>query len=100
MPLPSPIHERREDGRCRVNGVAEHEPEEAQPGPTSSSGFTSALEPLGFEPEITAKVAKLGYRIYEVAICQHARTCAEGKKIGWRDRMASLYQILPYRLFD
>jgi len=40
---------------------------------------------FGFEPEITAKVAALKVRIYEVAISYYGRTYAEGKKIGWRD---------------
>ena len=55
---------------------------------------------FGFEPEITVKVAKLGCRIYEVPISYHGRTYAEGKKIGWRDGMAALCQILRYRFFD
>lgn len=53
---------------------------------------------FGFEPEITAKVAKLGVRIYEVAISYHGRTYAEGKKIGWRDGMSALRCILKYNL--
>jgi glycosyltransferase involved in cell wall biosynthesis len=55
---------------------------------------------FGFEPEITVKVAKLGYRIYEVPISYHGRTYAEGKKIGWRDGLAALFHILRYRFFD
>jgi hypothetical protein len=54
---------------------------------------------FGFEPEITAKVAKLGCRIYEVGISYHGRTYAEGKKIGWRDGTRALYAILKYNLF-
>jgi len=54
---------------------------------------------FGFEPEITAKVAKLGCRIYEVGISYHGRTYAEGKKIGWRDGARALYAILKYNLF-
>lgn len=53
-----------------------------------------------FEPEIVIKVAKLGCRIYEVPIAYHGRTYAEGKKIGWRDGLAALFQIIRYRLFD
>src|SRR5579864_3861526 len=46
---------------------------------------------FGFEPEFTAKIAKLnGVRIYEVPISYHGRTYAEGKKIGWRDGIAAL----------
>jgi glycosyltransferase involved in cell wall biosynthesis len=51
---------------------------------------------FGFEPEITAKVAKLGCRIYEVPIDYHGRTYAEGKKIGFKDALAALYVILKY----
>jgi glycosyltransferase involved in cell wall biosynthesis len=52
---------------------------------------------FGFEPEITIKVAKRGYRIYEVPISYHGRTYAEGKKIGWKDGLAAIYHILRYR---
>lgn len=51
---------------------------------------------FGFEPEITAKVAQLGCRIYEVGISYYGRTYAEGKKIGWRDGLRALYAILKY----
>jgi len=54
---------------------------------------------FGFEPEITAKVAKLGVTIYEVGISYHGRTYAEGKKIGWRDGFRALWAILRYNLF-
>lgn len=53
---------------------------------------------FGFEPEITAKVARLGVRIYEVAISYHGRTYAEGKKIGWKDGFSALRCILRYNL--
>ncbi|MDA8408341.1 MAG: glycosyltransferase family 2 protein [Deltaproteobacteria bacterium] len=53
---------------------------------------------FGFEPEITAKVAQLGCRIYEVGISYSGRTYAEGKKIGWRDGMRALWCILKYGL--
>jgi glycosyltransferase involved in cell wall biosynthesis len=53
---------------------------------------------FGFEPEITAKVARLGVRIYEVAISYHGRTYAEGKKIGWKDGFSALRCILKYNL--
>lgn len=49
---------------------------------------------FGFEPEITAKVAKLGCRIYEVGISYYGRTYAEGKKIGWKDGVRALVCIL------
>jgi glycosyltransferase involved in cell wall biosynthesis len=55
---------------------------------------------FGIEPELTVKVAKLGYRIYEVPIAYHGRTYAEGKKITWRDGIAALYYIIRFRLFD
>ncbi len=51
---------------------------------------------FGFEPEITAKVARLGVRIYEVSISYHGRTYAEGKKIGWRDGLSAVRCILRY----
>ena len=51
---------------------------------------------FGFEPEITAKVAKMGVRIYEVAVSYHGRTYAEGKKIGWRDGVSAIRCILKY----
>jgi len=53
---------------------------------------------FGFEPEITAKVARLQARIYEVAISYYGRTYAEGKKIGWRDGLHALWCILKYNL--
>lgn len=54
---------------------------------------------FGFEPEITAKVARLNCRIYEVGIAYHGRTYAEGKKIGWKDGVRAIYCILKYNLF-
>jgi glycosyltransferase involved in cell wall biosynthesis len=51
---------------------------------------------FGFEPEITAKVARLKVRIYEVAISYSGRTYAEGKKIGWRDGFQALWCIFKY----
>ncbi len=53
---------------------------------------------FGFEPEITAKVAKLGVRIYEVGISYSGRTYEEGKKIGWRDGVRAIWCILKYNL--
>jgi glycosyltransferase involved in cell wall biosynthesis len=53
---------------------------------------------FGFEPEITAKVAKAGYRIYEIGISYSGRTYAEGKKIGWRDGVRALWCIAKYNL--
>ena len=51
---------------------------------------------FGFEPEITAKVARLKVRIYEVAISYYGRTYTEGKKIGWRDGFHALWCIFKY----
>ena len=53
---------------------------------------------FGFEPEITAKVARCGARIYEVAVSYSGRTYAEGKKIGWRDGISAIRCILKYGL--
>lgn len=53
---------------------------------------------FGFEPEITAKVAKLNCRIYEVGISYYGRTYDEGKKIGWRDGVRAIYCIVKYSL--
>jgi glycosyltransferase involved in cell wall biosynthesis len=55
-------------------------------------------ERFGFEPEITAKVAHLGVRVYEVGISYAGRTYAEGKKIGWRDGVRALVCIVKYGL--
>jgi len=55
---------------------------------------------FGFEPEITAKVARLKVRIYEVAISYHGRTYAEGKKIGWRDGFHALWCIFKYKFLS
>ena len=54
---------------------------------------------FGFEPEITAKVAKLDCVIYEVGISYYGRTYAEGKKIGWRDGFRAIWVIVKYNLF-
>ena len=53
---------------------------------------------FGFEPEITAKVAALNCRIYEVGISYSGRTYQEGKKIGWKDGFRAMYAILKYNL--
>lgn len=54
---------------------------------------------FGFEPEITAKVAKLRCRVYEVGISYAGRTYLEGKKIGWKDGFRALWCIVKYNLF-
>jgi len=53
---------------------------------------------FGIEPELVAKIARTGARIYEVAISYHGRTYAEGKKIGWKDGISALRCILKYGL--
>ena len=54
---------------------------------------------FGFEPEVTAKVARLGCVIYEVGISYYGRTYQEGKKIGWKDGVRAIYVILKYGIF-
>jgi glycosyltransferase involved in cell wall biosynthesis len=51
---------------------------------------------FGFEPEVTAKIARGGWRVYELGISYNGRTYAEGKKIGWRDGVRALWCILKY----
>lgn len=63
-------------------------------------GMTLRENRFGFEPEITAKVARRKYRIYEVPISYYGRDYSEGKKIGWRDGLAALYFIFRYALLD
>jgi len=54
---------------------------------------------FGFEPEITAKVARLRVPVYEVGISYYGRTYEEGKKIGWRDGFRAIYAIVKYHFF-
>ena len=55
---------------------------------------------FGFEPEVTAKIARIkGIRIYEVGISYYGRTYEEGKKINWKDGFRAIYCILRYGLF-
>ena len=54
---------------------------------------------FGFEPEITAKVAKKGFRIYEVPISYSGRSYQEGKKITWKDGFKAIFTVLKYNLF-
>lgn len=53
-----------------------------------------------FEPEITVKVAKKGFRIYETPISYSGRSYAEGKKITWADGLRALWALLRFRLWD
>ena len=54
---------------------------------------------FGFEPEITAKIAKKRCKIYELPISYHPRTFEEGKKIGWKDAVRAIYCIIKYNFF-
>jgi glycosyltransferase involved in cell wall biosynthesis len=54
---------------------------------------------FGFEPEITAKIAKMKVSVYEVAISYYGRTYEEGKKIGWKDGVRAIWCILKYNIF-
>jgi glycosyltransferase involved in cell wall biosynthesis len=62
-------------------------------------GITIEENRFGFEPEITAKVAKAGSRVFEVGISYNGRTYEEGKKIGWRDGVRAVYVIVKHNLF-
>jgi len=62
--------------------------------------ITLGSDRFGFEPEFTAKVARLGVRIYEVPISYHGRTYAEGKKIGWKDGVSAIWSILRFNVWD
>jgi glycosyltransferase involved in cell wall biosynthesis len=55
---------------------------------------------FGFEPEVTAKLAKAKCRIYEVGISYNGRTYSEGKKVNWKDGFQAIYAILRYNLFS
>jgi hypothetical protein len=55
---------------------------------------------FGFEAEFTMKVAKGGFRIYEVPISYSGRTYVEGKKVTWKDGFRTIAAILWFRLFD
>jgi glycosyltransferase involved in cell wall biosynthesis len=62
--------------------------------------ITLVSDRFGFEPEITAKVAKLKVRVFEVGIRYHGRTYEEGKKITWKDGVAALWHIIHFNLFS
>ncbi len=55
---------------------------------------------FGVEPEITAKIARLGVKLYEIPISYNGRKYSEGKKIGWKDGVNALFSILRFRFFD
>jgi len=60
------------------------------------ASFTLREDRFGVEPELTARVAGGGWRLYEVGISYDGRTYAEGKKIGWRDGVRALWCIIKY----
>ena len=62
------------------------------------SSMTIESRRFGIEPEITAKVARRGYRIYEVPISYYGRTYEEGKKIGWKDAVSALWTIVKHSM--
>ena len=53
-----------------------------------------------FEPEITAKILKKGYKIYEVPVSYLSRSVKEGKKIGWKDGLEAIYYLVKYKFSD
>jgi glycosyltransferase involved in cell wall biosynthesis len=62
--------------------------------------FTLKSSGFGIEPEITAKIFKRGYRVYEIPITYDGRGYAEGKKITWRDGLVALWVLLKYRFSE
>jgi glycosyltransferase involved in cell wall biosynthesis len=63
-------------------------------------GLQIKSDRFGVEPELTAKIAKGRWRIYEVPIQYHGRDYAHGKKITWRDGLAAVYHIIRFRFWD
>ncbi len=63
-------------------------------------GPTLRSNRFGIEPELTAKVARRGYRIYETPITYHGRDYRAGKKITWRDGLAAVWHIVRFRIAD
>lgn len=64
------------------------------------TSFTLECNRFGFEPEITAKLAKRRARIYEVPIAYQARCYDDGKKIGWQDGVAAIWYIIKYNILS
>ncbi|HEY2619308.1 MAG TPA: glycosyltransferase family 2 protein, partial [Acetobacteraceae bacterium] len=62
-------------------------------------GITIEENRFGFEPEITAKIAKKRCRVYEVGISYYGRTYEQGKKVGWKDGIRAVFCIVKYNLF-
>jgi glycosyltransferase involved in cell wall biosynthesis len=63
-------------------------------------GLALRSDRFGFEPEFTMKVARRGWRIYEVPISYHGRDYAQGKKINWKDGISAIWSIVKYRFVD
>jgi glycosyltransferase involved in cell wall biosynthesis len=63
-------------------------------------GMTLTSNGFGIEPEMTAKIFKRGYRVYEIPISYDGRSYEEGKKIGWRDGVVALWVLLRHRFTD
>jgi glycosyltransferase involved in cell wall biosynthesis len=63
-------------------------------------GIQIRCDRFGVEPELTAKIAKKRWRIYEVPIQYHGRDYTEGKKITWRDGIAAIYHIIRFKFSD
>ena len=55
---------------------------------------------FGFEPEVTAKVARMDCRVYETPVSYAGRDYSEGKKIGWKDAVKAIFAIIYFRFFD
>lgn len=55
---------------------------------------------FGFEPEVTAKISRRHYRVYETPISYYGRSYDEGKKIGWKDGFQAIYCIIRYAIAD
>ena len=55
---------------------------------------------FGVEPELTAKIARLNVRIYEIPITYNGRKYSEGKKIGWKDAVSAFFWIIKFKFFD
>jgi glycosyltransferase involved in cell wall biosynthesis len=64
------------------------------------AAMTLKSDRFGFEPEFTSKIARNGWRVYEVPISYSGRTYQEGKKIGWKDGVSALFAIIRFNLFD
>ena len=64
------------------------------------TGIHIRSDRFGFEPEITARIAKKNWRIYEVPISYAGRTYEEGKKITWKDGVQALWCIIRFRFSD